>query len=61
MWFALPVLATLVLAVPAAVATTWPPVGAWTARIGLFATPEELGDRVEGSRPLLGRPLRRAA
>jgi membrane glycosyltransferase len=61
MWFALPVLAALVLAVPVAVATTWPPVGAWTARIGLFATPEELGDRVEGSRPLLGRPLRRAA
>ncbi|MGS4947102.1 glucans biosynthesis glucosyltransferase MdoH [Meridianimarinicoccus sp. RP-17] len=61
MWFALPVLAALVLAVPVAVLTTWPRAGAWTAQTGLFAIPEERDSRDGGTRPRTGRQLRRAA
>jgi len=61
MWFALPVLAALLLAIPVAVATTWPRAGAWSARTGLFAIPEEGADPGHAPRPRAGRPLRRAA
>lgn len=61
MWFALPVLAALVLSVPVAVATTWPRAGAWTARAGLFAIPEECAAGDDAPRPRARRPLRRAA
>jgi len=61
MWFAAPVLAALVLAVPVAVATTWPRAGGWSARTGLFAIPEEWSDRGDAPRPGARRPLRRAA
>jgi membrane glycosyltransferase len=62
LWFALPVLGALVLAVPVSVVTTWPAAGAWSARLGLFATPEERAGRDDGARrPRAGRALRRAA
>lgn len=59
MWFAVPVLAALLLAVPVAVVTTWPRLGAWSVRTGLFDTPEERTARGHG--PVSGRPMRRAA
>lgn len=41
LWFAAPVLAALLFAVPVAVLTTRPGLGALSCRLGLFDTPEE--------------------
>ncbi len=58
-WFAIPVLGALVLAVPVAVLTTWPRLGAWTVRTGVFDTPEERAAR--GLDAAHRKPLRQAA
>ena len=42
LWFAAPVALPLALAIPVAVLTTWPPLGAVTRRHGILAIPEEL-------------------
>jgi membrane glycosyltransferase len=39
--FGAPVLASLALAIPFAVASTWPPLGLWSRRAGLFDIPED--------------------
>lgn len=51
--FASPVLAALIFAIPVAVLTTRPSIGAWTVRTGLFAVPEEIGYDRTGTPPAL--------
>ncbi len=42
LWYALPMLAGLILAIPLAVLTAEPKIGAWCERVGLCAVPEEI-------------------
>lgn len=42
LWFAAPVAGPLALAIPVAVLTTWPPLGALSRRLGILSIPEEL-------------------
>lgn len=58
LWFAAPFLAALIGAIPLAVLSTLPALGAWSRRTGLFDIPE---DRGESTPPAAPGPLGRAA
>ncbi len=53
LYFAMPIIASLVLSIPVAVLSTRPALGAWATRIGLFAVPEELGAHRPSPAPAL--------